>query len=133
MEEIPVIYVVDDDMMIRKLLKNIILSAFQVRVVDFDNAEAAMGKAAEAPPALIILDLYMPKLSGKEALWMMRAVPEITQVPIIICSVESQLDPIRSLVQLGINGYLLKPFTPTAVVEKVMAATGIQPVNPVME
>ncbi len=130
MDELPVIYIVDDDIMIRKLLKSIILSAFQVRVVDFDNGEAALRKAAENPPALIILDLYMPNLSGKEALRMMRSMQETTNIPIIICSTESQMEAIKDIVQFRIEGYLLKPFEAASVVQKIMSATGIEPANP---
>lgn len=131
MQELPVLYIVDDDIMIRKFLKHTILSAFQVRVLDFDNGETALRKAAENPPALILLDLYMPNLSGKETLRMLRSMHETMDIPVVICSAESQMEAIRDIVQYRIEGYLLKPFEPAAVVQKIAAATGIEPANPI--
>lgn len=131
MQELPVIYIVDDDVMIRKLLKHTILSAFNVRVADFDNGESALRKATENPPVLILLDLYMPNLSGKETLRMLRSMRETIDIPVVVCSAESQMEAIRDIVQYRIEGYLLKPFEAAAVVQKIAAATGIQPVNPI--
>ncbi len=124
-EILPIIYLVDDDAMIRKLLESIIMSAFQVRVVSFDNAQIALKQAKNERPNLIILDLNMPAMNGQDALRVLRSAPETEKIPVIICTVESQEKIVRDLMENRIEGYILKPFEPEAIIDKIVQITGL--------
>ncbi len=74
-----------------------------------------MGKAPR--PGLILLDLNMPKMDGREALKLIKKDPTLCDIPIVVLST-SRLDQdiIRSY-QLGVNSFITKPVTFTGLVE----------------
>jgi len=74
-----------------------------------------MGKAPR--PGLILLDLNMPKMDGREALKLIKEDPTLCDIPIVVLST-SRLDQdiIRSY-QLGVNSFITKPVTFTGLVE----------------
>jgi CheY-like chemotaxis protein len=74
-----------------------------------------MGKAPR--PGLILLDLNMPKMDGREALKLIKENPTLCDIPIVVLST-SRLDQdiIRSY-QLGVNSFITKPVTFTGLVE----------------
>ena len=112
--------VVDDNRDIRELLKHILtLNGFQVQ-------EAAEGATAlrlidEARPALVLLDVMMPGLSGYDVVEKVREHPdlEVSEVPILMITAKSQDSDIQSGLASGANDYLIKPFRPAALMEKV--------------
>jgi len=86
-------------------------------VVAHDGAEALeylqnRGKFAGHPdglPAVVLLDLKMPKVDGLEVLRRMRADPVLKHVPVVmITSSREEKDLLRSY-QLGVNAYVVKP------------------------
>ena len=60
-------------------------------------------------PDLIILDMNMPKMNGKEFLRAMRAIPEFKIIPVIMFSTSEQEPDIVESYQLGVNAYVTKP------------------------
>ena len=74
-----------------------------------------MGKAPR--PGLILLDLNMPKMDGREALKLIKADPTLHDIPVVVLST-SRLDQdiIRSY-QLGVNSFITKPVTFLGLVE----------------
>jgi CheY-like chemotaxis protein len=76
------------------------------------------GELGKAPrPGLILLDLNMPKMDGREALKLIKEDPTLCDIPIVVLST-SRLDQdiIRSY-QLGVNSFITKPVTFTGLVE----------------
>ncbi len=82
------------------------------------------GETGSAPrPGLILLDLNMPKVDGREALKIIKQDPTLRDIPIVILST-SRLDAdISKSYHLGVNSYLTKPVTFTGLVE-VMQVLG---------
>jgi len=101
------VLIVDDEQAIRRYLRTA-LSAHGYEVLEAANGEDAILQAINARPDLIILDLGLPGLSGKEVT---RRIREWTQTPIIILSVLNQdTDKIEAL-DAGADDYLTKPFS----------------------
>ena len=76
------------------------------------------GETGAAPrPGLILLDLNMPKMDGREALKLMKKDPTLVDIPVVVLST-SRLDEdvIRSY-QLGVNSFITKPVTFSGLVE----------------
>jgi CheY-like chemotaxis protein len=70
------------------------------------------GETGKAPrPGLILLDLNMPKMGGREALKLIKGDPTLRDIPIVVLST-SRLDQdiVRSY-QLGVNSFISKPVT----------------------
>ena len=76
------------------------------------------GETGAAPrPGLILLDLNMPKMDGREALQHIKGDPRLVDIPIVILTTSGlDLDIIRSY-QLGVNSFITKPVTFSGLVD----------------
>jgi len=75
-------------------------------------------------PGLVFLDLMMPVMDGFEVCRRVRADPELADTYIIMLTAKGeQLDEERGLA-LGVDGYITKPFSPSAVVSHVREVLG---------
>lgn len=100
------ILIIDDEPQIRKLLQITLESnGYSVRLAS--SSKEGLLMAANHPPAMILLDLGLPDVSGHELLKQLR---EWYTRPIIILSVLSQEDDIIRALDNGANDYLTKPF-----------------------
>jgi len=73
---------------------------------------------ASAPrPAVILLDLDMPKKDGRESLREIKADPELRQIPIIVLTSSQVEEDIYRSYDLGANSYITKPVTFEALVD----------------
>jgi two-component system, chemotaxis family, chemotaxis protein CheY len=110
--------VVDDSLTMRR----IIINALQ-RIGYADTVEASDGKDALAKfdPAVgfIITDWNMPNMSGLEFARAVRATPEGGSVPILMVTTRGAREDIIAAVEAGVNNYVLKPFTPSVLKEKI--------------
>lgn len=115
---LPRVLVVDDEPPIRKLLR-IGLDAHGCAVTEADCGRAALARAAQEPPDLVILDLGLPDMDGHEVIAELRGW---TQVPIIVLSVrDHEQEKIRAL-DAGANDYVVKPFSVNELAARVRAA-----------
>ncbi|HEY2031523.1 MAG TPA: response regulator [Myxococcales bacterium] len=112
----PYILVVDDDEDFRLGLRTALeIKGYQVE--EAQNGEEALALLIEKPPLLVLLDLQMPVMNGREMLQRMRATAELKDVPVVIISGfgfewEAEL--------MGAQGYIGKPFEPQEL-EKTIA------------
>lgn len=111
------ILVVDDEPALRKLM-TITLESQNFKVVDSDCGKQAIRLTASVKPELIVLDLGLPDIDGKEVITALR---QWTQVPIIICSVRNEDDEIINALNLGADDYVTKPFNPEILLARVNA------------
>ena len=96
------ILVVDDEPQLRKLMI-ITLESEGFKVVDSDCGKQAIRLAASVKPELIVLDLGLPDIDGKEVISSIRGW---SQVPIIICSVRNEDEEIIDALDLGADDYV---------------------------
>lgn len=88
-------------------------------VVHVDNGAAALDAVSREAFSLVILDVKMPKVDGFEVLTRIRAQHEKNALPIImLTSMGSEKDVVRGY-DLGVNDYMLKPFSPVELLAKV--------------
>jgi CheY-like chemotaxis protein len=102
----PYILIVDDDADFRLGLRTALeMKGYQVD--EAANGEEALAKLAEKPPLLVLLDLQMPVMNGREMLQRMRSTQGLQELPVVIISGfgfewEAEL--------MGAQGYIGKPF-----------------------
>jgi two-component system chemotaxis response regulator CheY len=110
--------VVDDSVTMRR----IILNALQ-RIGYTDAVEAADGQEAlakfDASISFVITDWNMPVMSGLEFARAVRAMPRGQSVPILMVTTRGAREDIVTAVEAGVNNYILKPFTPSVLKEKI--------------
>lgn len=114
----PKILVVDDEPEAVDLVEfNLKQAGFNVATAE-DGAEA-LAKARTTSPALIILDLMLPEVSGMDVCKMLRRDPDTAAIPIIMLTARAaEMDRVLGL-ELGADDYITKPFSPRELVLRV--------------
>lgn len=111
------ILIIEDEPAIRKLL-TITLEGKDYKVVDADNGKEGARLVASIKPELVILDLGLPDIDGKEVI---QTVREWSQVPIIVCSVRSDDQEVIKALDYGADDYITKPFNPDILLARIHA------------
>lgn len=115
------ILVVDDEANIIELAR-LYLVQESFRVESASDGQAALDKAAALKPALIVLDLMLPKVDGWEVCRRIRGGDDaLRDIPIIMLTArDDDVDKIVGL-ELGADDYMTKPFNPRELVARVKA------------
>jgi CheY-like chemotaxis protein len=104
------ILVVEDHADMRELL------AWQIELMGFvpitaKLAKEGVEKAIAEQPDLILMDVMMPGMDGREAVRQLRAHPETKDIPILAATALFRTTDLKSCLDAGCNGYIVKPFT----------------------
>lgn len=116
------ILIVEDDNGINTMLQTALTREGYACVGAYSGTEALMhlkqaSESGQGGYALVILDLMLPGMEGKEVLRQMR---EFTDVPVIVLSAKDALDTKIDLLTLGANDYMTKPFELPELLVRVM-------------
>jgi CheY-like chemotaxis protein len=76
-------------------------------------------RAAHPLPALILLDLKLPRRSGLDVLTWMRAEPCIRRIPVVVLTSSRESVDVARAYELGVNSYLCKPVAFDALLEMI--------------
>ncbi|AYV48447.1 hypothetical protein CFHF_20575 [Caulobacter flavus] len=119
------VFVVDDDPVLLSFLEGALARSGYI-VQAFESARSALHAAGLDKPAIWLIDIRMPDMDGMELLKMLRGGEAHRETPVIMLTGEGRLDRIASALGAGATTYLLKPFSPQQVVEKVYAALNLR-------
>lgn len=112
------ILIIEDHKSLRILLDNFLNKNYEVKTVT-DGYEALSYLDKGVIPDAIVLDINMPKLGGYDFLKNIRNSGFFQHIPVIIVSSEEDGKVIERCLDLGINGYLKKPFNPNELQSKI--------------
>ena len=118
---------VEDQMLIRKAFERSRLANRMdivndgEELLDYLHRRGAFKDAD--PPDLLLLDLNMPRMDGREALKAIKADPKLRGLPVIVLTTSSADEDILRSYDLGVSSYIEKPVTFEKLVE-VVAALG---------
>lgn len=113
------ILLVDDNADMRDYLTRILSEHVEVEAVA--DGAAALAAAQERVPDLVLSDVMMPQLDGFELLKALRADVRTREVPIILLSARAGEESVIEGLQAGADDYLIKPFSATELVTRVLA------------
>ena len=113
------ILIVDDFATMRKILKNILKQIGFKNISEADDGKSALKILKKENFDLILSDWNMPEISGLELLNRVKSDNELKNIPFVMVTAEAQKDNILEAVKAGVNSYILKPFTPETVREKL--------------
>ncbi len=111
------VLVVDDDENILALLEICLASKFSVRKAR--SGQEALRIANECCPDLLLLDLMMPVMDGRQVCQEWRSSIKTAEIPVILLSAKEERDECLSDPLLQILGYIPKPFDPDELVRRV--------------
>ncbi len=121
------ILVVDDSATIRAMIKR------TVRMIDLDvgeiheasNGIEALAQLADHEIAVLVVDINMPTMDGIQLLSRMKQSDRLKHMPIVIASTEGSEKRIQQLNEMGIAGYVRKPFQPEQLREVLLPLLGV--------
>lgn len=112
------ILVAEDEKDIRELIFfSLNHQGFEVSVAV--DGEDAVEKALELQPDLIIMDVRMPRMTGYEACAKIKGIEELKEIPIVMLSAKGQEAEIQTGLNVGAYEYILKPFAPDELIQRV--------------
>jgi two-component system chemotaxis response regulator CheY len=115
------VIVADDMVSIRKIIIRALKNdgfEFIIEASDGQEAYNAM-KTANPEVGLIISDYNMPNCSGFDYLKLVRADENFKFIPFIMVTSEAEKGMIVEVIKAGVSSYILKPFTPDGLCEKI--------------
>lgn len=114
------ILVVDDSATMRRILVNSLQRIGYSECVEASDGREAVEKF-DGSIQFVITDWNMPNMSGLDLARALRVHPEGKTVPILMVTTRSVKEDIIAAIQAGVNNYIVKPFTPQVLKEKIDA------------
>lgn len=111
--------VVDDSPTMRRIVVNALRSIGYESVVEAEDGQDALSKLQAHTIDFIITDWNMPNLNGLELTKTIRNSPTINSIPILMVTTRALKQDIIEALQAKVNNYIVKPFTPTVLKEKI--------------
>jgi two-component system, chemotaxis family, chemotaxis protein CheY len=116
------ILVVDDSLTMRKIIVNSLNRLGFKEVVEADNGKKAFETLSTGGGAdLILTDWNMPEMSGLELIQAVRGNDALKKTPVLMITTNSAKEEVIEALKAGVNNYLVKPFTPETLKEKILA------------
>ena len=110
--------VVDDSATMRRILVNSLQRIGFAECVEAEDGRQALEKF-DASIGFVVTDWNMPNMSGLDFARALRATPDGKTVPILMVTTRSVREDIVAAVEAGVNSYIVKPFTPQVLKEKI--------------
>ncbi len=114
------VLIVDDMLTMRRILRNVLQEIGYTNVRDAKDGEEAFNTLKIGGYGLVVADWNMPVMTGLELLKAIRADAELKTLPVLMVTAEAQKENIIEVVQAGVSGYIVKPFTGDGLQEKLV-------------
>jgi two-component system chemotaxis response regulator CheY len=118
------ILAVDDSPTMRRIIINTLKRAGFSDVVEATDGKDALAKMKVEDFNFIITDWNMPEMDGLSFVTNLRSNDEYDKLPILMVTTRSVKDDIIEAMKAGVNSYIVKPFTPDTLREKINQILG---------
>jgi len=119
------ILVVDDSSTMRRIIKNTLARLGFKDVLEGADGVEGWNQLNENPDIeMLITDWNMPEMNGLELVKKVRADERFEDLPIIMVTTEGGKAEVITALKAGVNNYIVKPFTPQVLKEKLQAVMG---------
>ncbi|MDR2892866.1 MAG: chemotaxis response regulator CheY [Deltaproteobacteria bacterium] len=113
------VLVVDDFSTMRRIIKNILRQLGFTNIVEADDGTTAWDVLNKDKIEFIISDWNMPQMTGIDLLRKVRGSDEFADLPFLMVTAEAQQENIIEAVQAKVSNYIVKPFTPETLKQKI--------------
>ncbi len=111
---------VDDSLIVLRMVRKVLENRLGARkVYTAANGKEAIKILESKPVDLILSDWNMPEVSGEELLYHVRNTEKLKEIPFIMMSALGGRDFFVTAIQLGVTQYVVKPFTPAELEDKI--------------
>ena len=117
------ILLIDDSMTMRRIQRRVLNEMGYDDIVEANNGKEGLTRLVENnfQMGLILCDINLPEMSGIETLVRVRAHPQTKSIPIIMCTSVAEKAQVLQALKAGANSYIVKPFDPASLREKILA------------
>ncbi|HRF94258.1 MAG TPA: response regulator [Aggregatilineales bacterium] len=112
------ILIAEDERDIRELITFTLTFAGH-EITQAANGAEAVELAQTVLPDLIMLDVRMPRMTGYEACRAIKQIDSIKDIPVVFLSAKGQDDEVSDGLDSGAIDYIMKPFSPTELADKI--------------
>ncbi len=113
------ILAVDDSPTMRRIIINTLKRAGFTDVIEAGDGKEAMAKLKVETVNFVITDWNMPEMDGLTFVKSIRSDDSLKDLPVLMVTTRSVKDDIVEALQAGVNNYIVKPFTPDTLKEKI--------------
>ena len=110
--------VVDDSATMRRIVVNSLNRIGYNDMVEAGDGDEAL-RLFDASIGCVITDWNMPNMSGLDLVKALRSRPDAQSTPILMVTTRSVREDILAAIEAGVNNYIVKPFTPQVLKEKL--------------
>jgi len=111
--------VVDDSPTMRRIVKNTLKGLGYEEVVEAEDGKDALTKLYAEPVDFIITDWNMPNMNGLEFVKAVKDDDSLATLPILMVTTRGNKTDILEAMQAKVSSYVIKPFTPPVIKEKI--------------
>lgn len=115
--------VVDDSITMRRIILNTLKTLGFGSFVEAGDGKEAYNKLQSENPDIIITDWNMPNMSGLEFVKAVRGDEKFGNIPILMVTTRGMKQDILEALKAKVNSYIIKPFTPQTIKEKLAQIT----------
>jgi two-component system chemotaxis response regulator CheY len=121
------IITIDDSSTMRRIIKNTLERiGYGGDILEAEDGKQALSVLSKNKVDLIITDWNMPNMDGLSFVKAIRSMREWDDVPIIMVTTEAAKEDILEALKAGVNNYIVKPFTPEVLKEKIEIVMGLK-------
>jgi len=113
------VLVVDDFSTMRRIVKKSLTIMGFKNIIEVEDGKDALDILAKEDIGLILSDWNMPVMMGIDLLKAVRGDEKLKKIPFIMVTAEGQKNNIMAAVEAGVSNYIVKPFTPDILKEKI--------------
>ena len=118
----PTVLIVDDDDMMLQMAEYILEKDTDVRILKASSGMQCIGTLQQEIVDLVLLDIQMPGMDGLRTMELIRKREDWKNIPVIFLTATSDKGTVIKASQLGVAGYIKKPFLPLDLVQRVETA-----------
>jgi DNA-binding response OmpR family regulator len=111
------IVVADDEPFILSAIKDTLSDDYNVLTAA--DGKAALSMIKKNRTDMVVLDVMMPEMDGIEVCRYMKNEEDLSSIPIILLTAKGQIIDIEKGFKAGIDAYIVKPFSPARLIEKI--------------
>jgi len=111
---------VEDSPTMRRIIANSLSKLGISDVTEAENGVDALEKIQKETYDMILTDWNMPEMNGKELVEHVRKMDNYKDVPILMITTRGMEDDVMTAIKTGVNGYVVKPFTPELLKKKML-------------